>query len=189
MDTLSHTLILPWVESATGHFVYADEMRKAFSLAIAAGVNLIFSGPGGHGKSEFLEAAFGAIRDVTPYVKSFGQGTSPEELYGGLDLDALNRQGGAEKAVLQYSPELSFLACRVAVFEELFDAPPRVLTSLKDTLTARELRNGHQRYPMVTRIIAAPTNHSPQEVAEGQTWHVQARAAHPGLAFTFTFSS
>jgi MoxR-like ATPase len=165
--TQEYTLTLPWVEAATSHFVNAQDMREAFSLAMAAGLNLIFSGPGGHGKSEFLEAAMGAIQDVNPYVKSFGQGTSPEELYGGLDLDALNRQGGAEKAAIQYNPELSFLACPVAVFEELFDAPSRVLTSLKDTLTARELRNGHQRFKMITRVIAAATNHSPQEIAEG----------------------
>lgn len=53
------------------------------------------------------------------------------------------------------------------MFEELLDAPSRVLTNLKDTLTARELRNGHQRFPMTTSVIFGPTNHSPQEIAEG----------------------
>jgi len=163
----THTLTLPWVESATSQFVSADEMRKAFSLAIASGLNLIFSGPGGHGKSEFLMDAIGAIEGVSPFVKSFGQGTSPEELYGGLDLDALNRQGGTEKAAIQYNPELSFLAHPFVVFEEFLDGPPRVLTSLKDTMTARALRNGHQYFKMMTNVIFAATNHSPQEVAEG----------------------
>lgn len=165
-STHEHTMILPWVQSATNMFVNAKEMREAFSLAIVSGLNLIFSGPGGHGKSEFLNAAFGAIETAT-YVKSFGQGTSSEELYGGLDLEALNRQGGTEKAAIQFNPELSFLAHNVAVFEELFDAPSRVLTSLKDTMTARELRNRHQRFPMKTRVIAGATNHSPQDIAEG----------------------
>jgi MoxR-like ATPase len=163
-DSSKHTLTLPWVKQATASFVHADEMREAFSLAITAGLNMIFSGPGGHGKSEFLMSAIGAISDTTPYVKSFGQGTSTEELYGGLDFDALNRATGA---TIQFNPELSFLPCEIAVFEELFDAPARVLTSLKDTLTARELRNGHQRHPMTTKVIAAATNHSPQEIAEG----------------------
>lgn len=63
-ETQTHTLTLPWVEAATKHFVYADEMREAFSLAMAVGLNAIFSGPGGHGKSEFLMAAIGAIGDV-----------------------------------------------------------------------------------------------------------------------------
>jgi MoxR-like ATPase len=159
-----HTMTLPWVEQATRHFVYVEDMREAFSLALVAGQNLIFSGPGGHGKSEFLTAAFDAIEDVEAYVKSFGQGTSPEELYGGLDLDALNQTKGA---TMKYNTTLSFLSHRIAIFEELFDAPPRVLTSLKDTLTARELRNGSQRIAMKTRMIAAATNHDPDEIARG----------------------
>lgn len=167
MNNVDHTLTLSWVEQATCQFINASEMREAFSLAVAAGVNLIFSGPGGHGKSEFLTAAFGAIEHTEPYVKSFGQGTSTDELYGGLDFDALDRRGGEGKATLQYNPELSFLNHHIAVFEELFDAPPRVLTSLKDTLTSKRLRNGHQQYDMQTRVIAAATNHSPQDIAEG----------------------
>jgi MoxR-like ATPase len=162
--TPSHTLTLPWVTEVTQGFVFCDDMREAVSLALAAGVNLILSGPGGHAKSEFLEAVFRAIAGQETFVKSFGQGTSCEELFGGIDFDALNRDEGA---TLQYHPQLSFLNHPIAVFEELFDAPPRVVTSLKDTLTAKELRNGHQRHPMLTRVIAAATNHSPQEIAEG----------------------
>ncbi|MGD8374003.1 MAG: AAA family ATPase [Candidatus Woesebacteria bacterium] len=162
--TTQHTLTLPWVEKATQGFVFCDDMRQAVSLAIAAGVNLIFSGPGGHAKSEFLAAVFEAISGQEPFIKSFGQGTGTEELFGGIDFDALNRPQGA---ALQYNPTHSFLDRRIAVLEELFDAPPRVLTALKDVLTAKELRNGHQRHPMLTRVIAAATNHSPQEIAEG----------------------
>lgn len=163
-QTTSTTLSLPWVDAATRGFVNAQAMREAISLAIAGSLNVIFSGPGGHGKSEFLNAVFASITGANPYVKSFGQGTSNEELYGGLDFDALNR---AEGATIQFKPELSFLEYPTAVFEELFDAPPRVLTSLKDTLTAKELRNGHQRHAMRTRVIAAATNHSPLEIAQG----------------------
>lgn len=159
-----HSLTLPWVEQVTRGFVYCDDMRAAVSLAIAAGVHLIFSGPGGHAKSEFLEAVFGAISDQETYVKSLSQGTTTEELFGGLDFDALSR---AEGAVLQFNPELSFLAYPLAIFEEGLDAPPRVLAALKDTLTAGALRNGRQHFPMSTRVIAIATNRSPQEIAEG----------------------
>ena len=167
MSAGNHTLTLPCVEAATSGFVQADAMREAVSLAIVAGENLIFSGPGGHGKSEFLAAAFGAIEDLELYIKSFGSGTSPDELYGGVDFSALNPQGNEGPAVLKYCPELSFLARKVAIFEEAFDAPSRVLTSLKDTLTARALRNGHQYHKMDTSVIAIATNHSPTQIAEG----------------------
>ncbi|HET9411713.1 MAG TPA: hypothetical protein VFO38_02610, partial [Candidatus Saccharimonadales bacterium] len=93
-STDTHTLTLPWVTEATSMFLYAEEMRAAFTLAVAMGQNVIFSGPGGHGKSEFLMAAIHAIAGLDPYIRSFGSGTSPEDLYGGINLDALNRQGG-----------------------------------------------------------------------------------------------
>lgn len=159
----THTMTLDWVRSATTAFIHADEMREAVSLALASGLNVMFSGPGGHGKSEFLSAVFCAIQDVQPFVKSFGQSTTAEELYGGIDLDALNRLTGAS---IQYHTDNSFLPSQVAIFEELFDAPARMLTFLKDTLTARELRNGAQRVRMMTSVIAAATNHSPQDIAE-----------------------
>ena len=156
------TTTLPWIEEATAGFVNSEPMRDAVSLALASGMNVLLSGPGGHGKSEFLEAVFSAIGGMEPYVKSLGQGTTTEELFGGIDLDALNRPVGA---TIQYNVNNSFLPHKVAIFEELFDAPPRVLTALKDTITARRLRNGSQRYDMATSVIAAATNHCPQDIA------------------------
>lgn len=161
--TAPHTLTLSWVAGATRTFVFAQAMREAVSLALAGGMNYLFSGPGGHAKSEFIAAVYRAIREIDPFTKSLGQGTTTEELFGGIDMDALNRAQGAS---IQYNTDNSFLAHTLAVLEELFDAPSRVLMYLKDTLTARELRNGAQRVPMLTSVIAAATNHSPAEIAE-----------------------
>jgi MoxR-like ATPase len=158
----AHTLTLPWVDAATSRYVFVDELRAALSLAAVSGLGLLLSGEGGHAKSDFLRDALGAIQ-TGMYVKSFGQGTSTEELFGGLDFDALRRDTDAR---MQFQPELSFLNYTVAVFEELFDAPPRVLTYLKDTLTAGKLRNGHQQFVMRTRILCAATNRSPQDIAK-----------------------
>ena len=40
-----------------------------------------------------------------------------------------------------------------------------MLLSLKDVLTAREMRNGYQRYPMKTRCVVALTNKEPNEIS------------------------
>jgi MoxR-like ATPase len=157
-----HTLVLPWIQAATKHFVFAERMRTVMSLAVASREFSIFNGAGGHGKSEFLMAALAAIKDVTPFVKSLGQGTTTEELFGGIDFDALNRDTGA---CIQYKPELSFLAHRVVILEEMFDAPGRVLNALKDTLTAKKLRNGAQEYDMQTVLMFVATNHDPADIA------------------------
>ncbi|MXQ52840.1 AAA family ATPase [Shimazuella alba] len=158
--TNAHTLTLRWVAAATAGFMYAEEMREVVSLALAAGENFVFSGPGGHGKSEFLNSVFATIKDIDPFVKSLGQGTTPEELFGGIDFKKFD----AER-VMDFATERSFMVHEVAVFEEMFDAPERVLMFLKDVLTAKELRNGDQRVKLVNKVLAAATNMSPTEIA------------------------
>jgi len=160
---MSTSFVLDWVKSATAKFVYADGMREALSLALAANLRVLFSGPGGHGKSEFFVDAFGAIKGEVPFVQQFGQATTPEKLFGGLDLRAFN---DPQDPSMRFRVDHSFLCKPVVIFEEVLDAPFSALTSLKDPLTAGELRNGHQRELMTTRILVAATNHSPQEFAE-----------------------
>jgi len=158
--TKAHTLTLACIETATAGFMFADDMRAVVSLALAAGENFVFSGPGGHGKSEFLNAAFAAIEDVDPFLKSLGQGTTPEELFGGIDFKKFDTE-----RIMEFATESSFMSHEVAVFEETFDAPERSLNFLKDVLTAQELRNGTQRVKLVNRVLAAATNMSPTQIA------------------------
>ncbi len=143
-------------------FIYSDELARAISLAIESGKNLLLWGPAGHGKSEMVSRALSVVAtDGEIFVQSFGEGMDEATLWGGLDFAALE----SEK-VLRYYPENSFLASRFAVFEELFDAPASVLLALKDTLTAKVLRKGTQKFPMATRVVVALTNKDPSEISE-----------------------
>ena len=101
------------------------------------------------------------VSDV--FIQSFGEGMDESKLWGGLNLEALNDK---ENPRFEYAPQYSFLNYSFAIFEEIFDAPTTVLLALKDTLTAREFRNGYQRYPMKTRCIVALTNKEPQEISD-----------------------
>ena len=100
------------------------------------------------------------VSDV--FVQSFGEGMDEAQLWGGIDMEKLQDK---ENPRIEYAPQFSFLNYSFAIFEEIFDAPPTVLLSLKDTLTARELRNGYQRYPMKTRCVVALTNKEPNEIS------------------------
>jgi len=160
---MATTLVLPWVAQATQRFVAAEAMREVLSLAIVSGKNVILFGPGGHGKSELINDLLAAVTDGRTFVQSCGEGLDESRLYGGIDLAKLN-DGTAP--VIQFNPERSFLAADFAVFEELFDAPTSVLLSLKDTLTARCLRNGAQKFEMQTSLLVSATNKEPGEVAE-----------------------
>ena len=144
------------------NFIETDKPSQIISLAIASGKNAILYGEAGHAKSQMVEAAIEGIgMGDDCFIQSFGEGMTEERIYGGVDLKAVEKEG-----YVKFMPERSFMNSGIAIFEELFDAPPVVLLSLKDTLTARELRNGAQRFQMKTICIIALTNRPPSEISE-----------------------
>lgn len=143
-------------------FIYSDDLARAIALALESGKNILLWGPAGHGKSEMVLRALSLVAEESEvFVQSFGEGMDEATLWGGLDFAALESQ-----KKLRYHPENSFLASRFAVFEELFDAPASVLLALKDTLTARVLRKGNQKFAMQTRSVIALTNKDPSEISD-----------------------
>jgi MoxR-like ATPase len=149
-------------EILSKHFVFVDEMAEALELAIFGKKNCIIYGPGGHGKSEMVQTVIRELElENETFFQFFGEGMDESRLFGGLDFRKLE-----EEKVLEYHPERSFMNYRIAVFEELFDAPAQVLLALKDVLTARELRNGAQRFKVRTETIIVLTNKEPSEISE-----------------------
>jgi len=143
-------------------FVFVDEVARILALAFSAKKNVIVFGPGGHAKSEMVKAVVDGLGlDGETFYQFFGEGMDESRLFGGLNFKKLE-----EEKVLEYFPEKSFLNSRVAVFEELFDAPASVLLALKDVLTAKELRNGSQRFQMKTELIIVLTNKEPNEISD-----------------------
>lgn len=143
-------------------FVFVEEVARVLALAFSGRKNVIIFGPAGHGKSEMIKSVVeGLGLSGETFYQFFGEGMDEARLFGGLNFAKLE----ADK-VLEYFPERSFLNSRVAVFEELFDAPASVLLALKDVLTAKELRNGAQRFSMKTEVIICLTNKEPAEVSE-----------------------
>lgn len=143
-------------------FVFTEDMARILALGFEGKKNVLVFGPGGHAKSEMVtEVISGLGLNDETFVQFFGEGMDEAKLFGGLNFAKLE----AEK-VLEYYPERSFLNYHIAVFEELFDAPANVLLALKDTLTAKELRNGAQKFAMRTEIIIVLTNKEPDEISE-----------------------
>ena len=143
-------------------FVYTNEVARILSLGFMGKKNIIMYGPAGHAKSEMVQAVVQGLGiEEETFFQFFGEGMDESRLFGGLNFKKLE-----DEKVLEYYPEKSFLNSKVAVFEELFDAPASVLLALKDTLTAKELRNGSQRFKMKTEIIICLTNKEPNEISE-----------------------
>ncbi|MFA6018123.1 MAG: AAA family ATPase [Patescibacteria group bacterium] len=149
-------------EILSGSFVFAGEMARILSLAFASKKFVIVFGPGGHAKSEMVKAVIDGLGlDNETFYQFFGEGMDESRLFGGLNFRKLE-----DEKVLEYYPEKSFLNSRIAVFEELFDAPASVLLALKDVLTSKELRNGAQRFKMRTEVIICLTNKEPGEISD-----------------------
>jgi len=142
-------------------FVKIEKMAKAIALALVSGKNLVLFGPGGHAKSAVIETALSSIKGASSLTQTFGEGMTEARLFGGLDFNALEKEG-----IEKFHVENSFLSWDYAVFEEMFDAPAQTLMALKDTLTAKSLRNGTQLVPMRTRSILAASNKEPEEISE-----------------------
>lgn len=144
-------------------FIKSEKMAKAILLGLVARKNVIFFGPGGHAKSELARSLIRDLLGLDAPVKSFGGGTTEESLYGGMDIAEL-RKSGRQKFLF----EGSWMDKGVSIWEELFDAPARVLTSLKNTLTAGRYEADRQEdcYDMHTKCIVALTNLEPSQVAE-----------------------
>lgn len=138
---------------------------KTLAYAWNAGENVLFTGPGGYGKSDGATLFFdflkerNLVEDEQPFVLSFGQGMTEERLFSGIDIKRFQDEGE-----LIYNLKKAFVSYEVVIFEELFDAFAGVLLILKDVLQSGEVRMGDTRYPLRTKIVIACTNRSYDEV-------------------------
>lgn len=138
---------------------------KTLAYAWNAGENVLFTGPGGYGKSDGATLFFDFLKekdlveDEQPFVLSFGQGMTEERLFSGIDIKRFQEEGE-----LIYNLKKAFVSYEVVIFEELFDAFAGVLLILKDVLQSGEVRMGDTRYPLRTKIVIACTNRSYDEV-------------------------
>ena len=159
--------ILPFVASSTSRFIKADEMREVVSLALVSKKNFIFFGPGGHGKSELMDAIMAAIDGAVTMTQTCTISTQPEDLFGGVNLKAINCPDNPR---VEYNPENSGLNSDFWGLEEGFDATPAAAAALKDVLTSKALRNGAQYYESKLNLVYINTNKEPGDIAALGDW-------------------
>lgn len=99
-----------------------------------------------------------------PFVMAFGDGLTEETLFGGIQIKKFRDSGE-----LEYLVKNSFMEHEIVVFEELFDAPPQILLSLKDIMTSGWFRKGNQTHKVKTKIIIGLTNKSKADFSEDES--------------------
>lgn len=139
---------------------YVDILEIALTRSMEKPLssNVIFYGPGGYGKSEmdklYLEVATGA----EPFIVTFHEGMTQAEQAGGYDIPAL------QQGELKYLLEYSFMNHEVVIMEEMLDARPQVLASLKQTLTSGVFSfPGIKPFPIKTKVVIGVTNRDTSE--------------------------
>lgn len=148
------------------NFVFADPMVDVLMSAVDTKKNAILWGRGGHGKSEITEEVFKHLYDMgvideEPFVFAFGDGLTEDKLFGGMDVKLYKEEG-----IIKYMPEYSFMNHKYVIFEEIFDAPPNILMALKDIMTSKRFRQGHDTFNVKTELYIGLTNRSKTDFAE-----------------------
>ena len=170
--TLNTTLEDKIISILSRRFVKYEKVARVLAIALQSRQNVILWGPAGHGKSEMVEDVLKGLRlwetDIhtglpldtsNTFVQSFGEGMNEDQLWGGIDLRAMD-----DDKEIRYHPENSFLSREIAVFEEMFDAPAICLLPLKHTLTQKVLAKGGNYYAMQTKCIIVCTNKNPEDL-------------------------
>lgn len=155
---------------------YIQKNLYAFNggLAIAAAWNandfIILTGPGGYGKTDAAIMFHNYLKmndklednseNAKPFVLSFGQGTTEEDMFSGIDLDLFQKTGK-----LSYNLEDAFVNHEYVIFEEVFDAFPGILLKLKQVLQARVVNMGTKVFPLKCKFIIGCTNRSYEDIA------------------------
>jgi hypothetical protein len=155
-------------EEVSKKAIHSNDMVDIMFQSVKLGKNLLQYGRGGHNKSEGTVMILEMMRKeglITeqPFIMALGDGLTEETLLGGINIKKFKDDG--ELVYLLNSPAF-FGNHEVVILEEIFDAPPQVLLTLKDILSSGEVRKGNQRHKIKTKLVIGLTNRSKEEFAE-----------------------
>jgi hypothetical protein len=120
--------------------------------------NVILYGPPGYAKSQVAKGFLEVMGHPSPKKHQFSAGTSIQSLIGMMKLKDL------DEGKITMNIDSSFISHPVAIFEEMFNAPPHVLAVLIDILMSGEYCvEGNVCYKSQCKYIIACTNIVPEE--------------------------
>lgn len=145
------------MEETVATLFYSYELSQTGTLA-----NTILYGPPGYAKSQIATAFLDVMGHPAPKKHQFSAGMSIQSLIGMMKL------GPLQEGKIEVNTDSSFINHRVAIFEEMYNAPKHVLAVLIDILMSGEYCvEGNVCYKSRCRYIIACTNVVPEVWAQG----------------------
>ncbi|TNF26445.1 MAG: AAA family ATPase [Deltaproteobacteria bacterium] len=137
--------------------VERDEAIDGALAALVAGQHVLLLGPPGTAKSLLARLLCEGIADATFFGRLLTRFTTPEELFGPLDLAALE-SGRYERLVEGYLP-----TAHVAFLDEVFKASSAILNALLTLLNERKFHNGVAACDVPLLCLVGASNEVPDE--------------------------
>lgn len=138
-----------------------EDVARAALVAVVAREHLVMLGPPGAAKSLLVReitrrVATDAAAGVPLFEILMTRYTTPEEVYGGINVAAL-KAGAYERVTAGHLP-----VARFAFLDEVFKASSAILNSLLTIINERLYRNGATVAPVPLLSVFAASNELPQ---------------------------
>src|SRR5215470_222098 len=139
----------------TADLVERDEPIRLALLAAIAGQHTLLVGPPGTAKSEIARRLCSAFRDARFFERLMTRFTVPEELFGPLSLQSLERDE-YRRLTDGYLPSAD-----VVFLDEVFKANSAILNSLLGIMNERTFDNGRDRVALSLVSLIGASNEIP----------------------------
>lgn len=141
-------------------YVERDEVIEMLVAAIIARRHAVLIGPPGTAKSALIRDLAAGLGDLTFFTWLLTEFSVPEELFGPLDIAALE-QGQYRRITAGKLPE-----AEIAFLDEVFKAGPAILNTLLSLMQERIFHNNNHPTPTPLISLIGASNELPTEEQE-----------------------
>ena len=144
-------------ENLSARFIEREDVIEGLFVSLIAGQHTLLIGPPGTGKSEIVTEFSKHIGECSYFQWLLTQFTTPDELFGPVSLDAL------EKGVYKRNTDQKLPKAHISFLDEIFKSNSAILNALLTLINERIYYNngGIEQSPLLSLIGAS--NEYPEE--------------------------